>query len=165
MALSRPLVVALVAMGLLVVSVGTELAFHRSFALDVHDAAGWLTVGESYDPTDNGVPRATPALTHAVLVNASDALDLRVRVDNGYPWSYSHAYVVSTGGLRVGEGTLTAPASGTGTATFSVPASTFFSSYAGGPKIAGGNVTTAYLDVQVGAVSFSGTFQVQEVAK
>jgi hypothetical protein len=165
MAVSRPLVVAIVAMALLLTSVGAELAFHRTYALDVRDPAGWLTVAESYDPTASG-PRATPLLAHAILANASDQVELRVRVDNGYPWSYSHSFVVSTMGLRVAEGTLTAPARDTGASSFTIPASTLLSGLSpaakGGP---GGNVTTAYLDVQVGSVGFSGSFQLQEVAK
>lgn len=158
-----PLTVAMVAMGLLVVSVGFEVLYHRSYFVDVAAGTGWQTIGTSGDPGDSARYAARPEFTTAgdvVEAPRDGTLQFRVRVDNAYPWSFSESYDVRVGGVIVAEGELTAAASAEGTSTFTIPASTFYASI---PKDPERNVTSAWLDVQVGSVYVSGSLLLQEV--
>ncbi|MFA5862664.1 MAG: hypothetical protein WDA16_13310 [Candidatus Thermoplasmatota archaeon] len=163
MAVSRPLLVAVACMVLLLGSVTFEVVFHRTFTVEVHDAVGWQTVG-SFGTGDKGL-RAEPVLgTHAVTVNRSDNVEFRVRVDNAYPLAYSHSYVVGYQGINVGEGTLTAPARDVGTSSFTIPASTLLTNV--GPKTdPRDNITFVYFDVRLGNIDVPASFQLQEVSR
>ena len=162
MAVSRPLAVAIGAMVLLVGSVSFELFFQRSYALEVFHDGGWTTIGQTETPGDSS-PRPMTPLAGAIIVNRSDDVQFRLRLDNGYPWSYAHHYDVEAYGLRVAEGDISAGGRDIGTSTFKVPASTLLGSFAGkvGP---GANITQAYLNVQIGTTSVSGTLELQEAA-
>lgn len=163
MAVSRPLLVAITCMVLLLGSVTFEVVFHRTFTVEVHDAAGWQTIG-SFGTGDQNL-RAGPVLSdHAVPANRSDVVEFRVRVDNAYPLSYSHSYIVGYQGINVAEGTLTAPARDIGTSSFTIPAATLLVS--SGPKTEpGGNITFVYFDVRLGNIDVPASFQLKEVSR
>lgn len=166
MAVSRPLAIAIVAMSLLVVSVGFEVLVQRTFALDVRVGDEWRTLAVS--ETSNDPYRTTPVgATDPIVANASDTLTFRVRVDNGYPWAYSeHYYVSSWRGSTIADGELTAPGRGYGEATFSLVLGRIMSEGAltpeGGPKSAG--YRSANLNVNLDEVYLSASFDVQEVS-
>ena len=158
-----PLAVAVVAMGLLVVSVGFEVVFQRTYSVDVQVDSGWQTIGQSGD-RGSGRMYSEPKLTSgagAITVARNETLEFRIRVDNGYPWSYSEAYDVRVEGVIVAEGELAAEARSEGTSTFTVPASTFFARMSPDPER---NLTTAYFDVQIGSAYVSASFFLQEAA-
>lgn len=159
---SRPLVVAVVAMGLLVLSVGFEVVFHRSYAVDVQASDGWLTIGATgSEPYTLAKPGETSGGA-VVQASRNDTLTFRLRVDNGYPWSHSEDYDVRVNGVIVAEGKLEADARSEGTSTFEVRAAVFFQGAAVEPARAPG-VQFGYLDVQVGSAFVYASFQVQEV--
>ena len=163
MVMSRPLVVAVTAMALLVASVGFEVLFHRTYQLDVRTDDGWMTIGTSGDPYGVARPRETQG-GGVVRASSDDTLTFRLRVDNGYPWSMSEAYDVRVGGVIVAEGTIAAAGRGDGESTFTVRAATLFSQSGRSPDVEGKNITFAYVDVAVERVYLSGTFQLEEVA-
>jgi len=159
MALSRPLVVAIVAFALLGVSVGFEAAFHRTIYLDVKSGEGWQTIGQSATPGMGG-PRATAAI-YPIPLSPNGTLELRVRIDNGYPWSFSHHYDVTSQGLLVASGTVTAPGRDVGESSFTL---SYAQLVGAGGKPTGTNVTFASVGVQVGNDYAGGSFQVQEAS-
>jgi hypothetical protein len=159
MAASPPLVVAVIAMVLLFGSVTFEVAFQRVYYVDVENGAGWQQVGHA-GPAGAAGP-APP--DRGLAVAASGNVSLRLRVDNGYPWSYAQHYEATYGGLSIASGDVTARARDTGVATFEVPASTFFQGAAAAPKIAP-NTTFVDLEVRVGDVTVPASFQLQEAS-
>ena len=165
MALSRPLAIAVAAMILLVGSVTFEIVFHRSFSVEVHDAAGWHTIGTA------GTEPSRPAALHApvtVVADRNATLDFQLRTDNGYPWSYADHYAVIYNGAVVAEGDIAAGARGVHESPFSLPAATLFSGL--GPSAEpikgtpGTNITFPSFDVQVGNVDVYASFQLQEAS-
>ena len=119
---SRPLIVAGVAAALLVVVLAADLSFNRSYALDLRQDDAWVQVAEfpyslysEARPVDDG---------HRVDPNGT--VEMRVRVDNGYPLAFSERFALYVGGTRVGDGIITAPASGAGEAIVTFPASALF---------------------------------------
>jgi len=165
MALSRPLAIAVAAMALLVGSVTFEMIYHRSFTVEVRDASGWLTIGESVSNVDTPTRfAAAPLANRAIVVDRNATVEFQLRVDNGYPWSYSHHYDVSNGGLRVAEGDVRASARDVGTSPFTIPAATLLNPTFGTKEVPGAstNVTFVSLYVTVGSTEVPASFQLQE---
>lgn len=161
MAVSRPLAVAIAAMVLLVGSVTFEAVFHRTYAVEIHGAIGWQTIGSAGAEPDG--KRAVFPAAQTIVADRNATLEFRFRVDNGYPWSYADHYNVLYAGVGVAEGDIAAGGRGVGLSTFTIPASTFYANLGlefkgGGP---GGNVTFPSLDVQVGNVDVPASFQLQ----
>lgn len=121
MALTRPLSVALAAAVLLVVVVGADATMDRSLHLDRQDADGaWVTLasGGEIPPEERYKMFADPTV-RADDVNAT--LTMRVRVENGYPWSYDEAFVAYAQGVEVARGRVEAEPRGAGATEFEVP--------------------------------------------
>lgn len=161
---SKPLIVAVVAMGLLVVSVGFEVLFHRSYAIDVQTPDGWITIGGTgSDPY--GLSRPAETSGGAIVeVARNDTITFRLRADNGYPWSLSEPYDVRVGGVIVAEGTIAADARSEGESTFTLRAALFLPRTTETPVPEKPGSTLGYFDVQIGDAFVSASFQVQEVS-
>ena len=133
MAVSKALVVAIVAGLGLVATISLDATMGRVISVDVKDGSAWRTVAEQGDVGNGGRSFAEPfPAGGGVPVERNGSIDMRLRVDNGYFWSYDEHYVVRYGGLILAEGDLRAPARGTGESAFSVPAARFFAD-AGAP--------------------------------
>lgn len=163
MAVSRPLAIGVAAMALLVVSVGFEILVHRSFAVDVRTDDGWQTIGATGQ--SNEPYRTKPlGVTDPIEASRNDTLQFRLRVDNGYPWSYSeHFYVTGGSGVTVAEGELVAPGRGLGEATFDVRLGRLVEYW---PKPADAERTefqTVSFNVVVGSSYIYSSFQIKEV--
>lgn len=124
---SMPLVVAAIAGALLVVVIGTDVAYNRTVYVDAAATSGqtasWTTVAQDPCCRENDYMRGPGAIE----ANRSDDIRFRLRVDNGYPIAYTESYVVRAGGLEVARGTLEAARGTEGTSEFTVPASAFLS--------------------------------------
>ena len=165
MAVSRPLAVAIAAMVLLVGSVTFDAVFHRTYRVDVHDAQGWQTIGTAGGGQPGKSALASPRGAHPVIAARNATLEFRLRVDNGYPWSYSGHYDVAYNGVGIADGDISAPARGVGESPFTIPAASL---YAGGTASVeptkgapGSNVTYPYFSVEIGNVVVSANFELQ----
>jgi hypothetical protein len=163
MALSRPLVIAAIAMVLLIGSVTFEVGFQQAYSVQVRDGAAWRTIGETAsDPTRS----PTLALSRAIVAPANGSVEFRLRIDNGRPWAASEHYDVIVGGLNVADGTITAPARGVGESAFSVPVSSLVNPNGGAPlkESPASNVTFVNFDVEVAGRQVYANFQLQEAS-
>jgi hypothetical protein len=167
MAASRALIIAVVGMALLVVSITVDVNVNRAFYVDAKDAGEWRTVGE-LGAHEFERPYATPIGPYgAIVVPPNGSLDMRVRVDNGYPWAYAQHYVVLVNGAQAASGELTAPARGMGEAAFSLPASKLYAT--AGPDCRGASdvkIKCGYpsIVVMLGTKSVYANVQVQEAS-
>ncbi|HWH09388.1 MAG TPA: hypothetical protein VNX21_09320 [Candidatus Thermoplasmatota archaeon] len=120
MAFSRPLAVAIAAAVLLVLVVGADASMDRSLHVDRRSADGaWATLASAGEvPPEE---RYAPFPMGPWRVAGNESLTLRVRVENGYPWAYSEAFVAYVDGVEVARGRVEAEPRGTGTAEFEVP--------------------------------------------
>ena len=160
---SRPLIVAGVAAALLVVVLAVDLSFNRSYALDLRQDDAWVQVAEfpfpRYDEARG--PDSGPA------VDPNGTVEMRVRVDNGYPMEFSKSFALYVGGTRVGDGLLTAPALGEGEAIVTFPASTLFrnSDPLGPPGVEGeGSTAYAWVRLEIGSDTWEQSLFVRSVA-
>ena len=154
----------MVAMGLLVISVGFEVIVHRTYGVDVRVGDVWRTIAVS---GSTGEPyRSTPVeATEPIVAGVNDTLQFRVRVDNGYPWSYSeHYYVTSNSGITVADGELAAASRGYGEATFGIVLGRIVDPGALAPEAKTSPYRSASLNVAVGSVYLYASFQVQEAS-
>src|SRR5688500_7030591 len=111
MAVSKALVVAVVAGLGLIATISVDAAMNRVISVDVKDGTAWRTVGEHGDV--GGTSRAYLEFPPAgIPVERNGSIDMRLRVDNGYYWGYDEHYTVRYGGLILAEGELQAPARG-----------------------------------------------------
>jgi len=142
---NKALITALVAFGLFVVTIAADASMNRSFALDASDGkGGWILGADHGDATSR--PTGTPG---AIPYQENDTIDLRLRVENGYPWAFSEAYSVRYNGVEVASGTLQADARATGTSTFRFDTSRLDS----GPQGRDNAVKSAfvYLEITIGS--------------
>ncbi|MEA3199942.1 MAG: hypothetical protein QOE90_1370 [Thermoplasmata archaeon] len=156
MALSRPLLVALVAGALLVVSIGADALMNRSYVLEVKDGAGgWHAIATS--ASEGGVAR--PVAQPTINVSGAGAVDFRLRETNGYLWPSSTPWEATVNGASFAHGTLSSPPRGEGEVTFSIPTSTWRDAQ---PKVAGAPPGTfANVEVTAGSAQLYGTFQLE----
>lgn len=149
----------MVAMGLLMLSVGFELAFQRSYTVDVRGATGWQTVAVSLREDTRAMEPVATRAGDAIEVDRNGTITFRLVVDNGYPWRITEPYDVRYQGVIVAEGVIEAPARGEGTSTFEIPARTFLDSLGRAPETP---LQFPYLDVRVDSRYLSGNFQLRE---
>jgi hypothetical protein len=98
--------VAGIAAALLVVSVGTDLAFSQTVSLEAGKQGGTLQlIGDA--ALGGGNRYAKPALDgDPIPVNRSDTLTLRVNLDNGNPWPSTRSFTITTEGCYSGARSL-----------------------------------------------------------
>lgn len=93
---------------------------NRTVILDRQVGGGWRLVAS--DPPTYEAKPLEPVGRGTERAQANETLEFRLRVDNGYPWSYSERYRVFSNGLEVASGTLEAGARSEGEAAFTVRA-------------------------------------------
>lgn len=142
---------------LLVVVLAVDASMNRTYALDVEGTDGWRTFATdaqvSYPRFDYG--------GSAVDVADNTSVTFRVRADNGFPWELSKTFTVTSYGVRVAEGVISAPARGEGVAEFSLNVSDLAGSppY---PKQDASNYENVYLELHVGNEIVGGTVNIRE---
>lgn len=161
---SRALAVAVTAAVLLVVVVAADVSMNRFIHLEAHVDGRWVKVA-SHPPDYLG--RAVPGYVPFDL-NASDSVQMRLRVVNGHPWAFAEQAEVSLAGRLVHSGTLSAGARSEGTMEFSVNGTQVLSPPFSDPGYRGpGEAGTAlpWFDVHVGGDYFSGAIAFREVPR
>lgn len=174
--LSRPLLVAAVAAGLLVVSVGADLAFTSHVEVHAGRAGDELVlVGQGQLDGRPSYSYARPTTTgEPFRANASDSITLEVTLHNAYPWPTSRTFALTRDGCYEGASTLatlrvSASGSGEGKARSSIPVQTLLREYGtlypkpvDGPEA---DVQQVYLQVCRGMRDVAtASFSVQEVS-
>lgn len=152
------LAVASIAAVLLVVVVAADVAINRSYRLEAQDLDDRWHV--ALDTLDQERFYREPG---ALEVNRSVPVPMRLTVDNQRPWSLEQAYEVRLNGAVVSQGTLTAPAWGTGQATFQVDAEALLTE-PGSPERPV-KVGFARFEVSLGDEIHHGDLRAQEVAR
>ena len=134
MAITRPLLVALAASIALLASVGVDLAYGQTVTLDVMDQGQWRTVGSAPIESREYPVRSTPATDEPLSAGHNDTLDLRVRLDNGYPWPSARTFQLRGDGCYDGARDLatvrvSAPGSASAEQTARVPVKSLGTSF------------------------------------
>ena len=159
---SRPLAVAAVASALLVARLVADASMNRAVHVDVREAGGWRPVAS--DPYVFDETSRAPSPYGRNLLGANETVEMRLRVDNGYPWAYGETFRAYVNGVEVASGALYAPARGEGEATFSFSASSAAAASEPGSR-AGPDapaVRSLVLFVEAGDARLEAYFEVQE---
>lgn len=160
---SRPLLVAVVSASLLVVVLGVDIAFNTTYYLDIEDDGAWVTFAQFPYPRD-GRYEFPPGID----VDPNGTANVRVRVDNGFPWAFSEGFRLYVGNTLVADDVLTAPARGTGAVETSVSGSTLFKDgnpY--DPRAVGESVPksgTAWFRLEIGGDTYEQALFLQEAS-
>lgn len=153
-----PLAVAAVSAVLLVAVLAVDAGMNRTFSLDVRGVDGWVTVATSDE--GRGYPRAVHSLA-PVTVADNGSVEFRLRVDNGYPWTFSGTYDAHAYGEPVAQGEVSAGARSAGTATFTVDLASLTQDHLG-PRPAREPHDRVYLEVLVDEDVVGGEVAVRE---
>ncbi len=150
-----PLAVAAVAGALLLVVLGVDASMNRTFYLDVQVNGEWQTVAENGEGSRGYVERYYAGSSPVFAAN--ETVDMRLRVDNGYPWAWTGSYHVLVQGRTVEKGDVRAPARGEGDIAFEFNAS---AQETGLPEPAKGEIRFLYVQVEVGGRTLMTNLQV-----
>lgn len=118
---SRALLIAAVAAGLLVVSVGVDLAFNSTLQVRAAKTGDPLQlVGEGQ--LDGRLYGGPSRSSQTFRANASDTITVEVTFQNAYPWPSTKTFILTRdgcydGATELAELRITAPASGEGKAS------------------------------------------------
>ena len=169
---STGLVTASVAMVLLIVSVGTDLAFDSTVRVEAGVGDGPMQlVG---DGAIDGRTARSPAPVDPFTANRSDVMTFKVTLENGYPWSSSRSFELSLDGCYDGARVLAvmdvnAPARGAASATTEIAVSRLLDeSGRFMPKEIGTSGETQYIYLQVcrgNQYAAAATIPITEVAR
>lgn len=170
---SKGLLTASIAAGLLVVSVGFDLAFDSSLRIEAGVGSGPMQlVGEGAIDGRYDRPMAT---VDPFVANGSDVMTIKITMQNGYPWSSAKSFSLSLDGCYEGARVLavvdvSAPARGSGSGTTEIAVSRllaeagrFIPKESTGP---GAGTQYVYLQVCRGdTYATSANLPIQEVAR
>lgn len=161
---SRALPVAVAAGALLVVVIVADASMNRTYHLEAQVEGRWVGIATLPQRFDR---YAAPSLVPFEL-NASDALPMRLRLDNGYPWPASKAYEVTVQGRALHDDVVAAPALGEGISQFELTGESLFRTAYGDPRApapAGPREHVVYFTLAVGGEMAGGEMAFREVSR
>lgn len=165
----KPLTVAMVAAVLLVLTIAVDASINRTIMFDVQSNGTFRTVYEDPMPTEPSRARPQFYGPNTVTANRTDDVQMRLRVDNGYPWPFDEEYRVYVGGEEVHAGRIDVGGRDAGESTFSVPAGRLIDLSGGSrPVTEFSGPSSVFVSIEVrihGETPFSPGFELREVSK